>query len=350
MHFPLSKTMSNHDLAAAFSAVAQIIALEPDSRFRARAYEESAVVIDHLGYELAERYQELSANQSATLAQAEFYRELEALPGIGDTIAKKLVTLFETGDIPAFQKYGAPYPGGMYPLMQIHGIGAKRTLALSLAFNLQNPATAVTDLIAKAKAGAVRELPGFGEKSEKELVVALESGHQKARIPLAVAIKEASLFKEFLDTLPGVKEVAFLGSLRRGAPEVGDIDIGVCAQDTEAVVAALKKAPLVKRVLVAGTQLISVITNSNWQVDCKFSPPEDWGSFIQHFTGSKQHNIMLRERALRQGLSLSEHGIKEKATGKVSHYATEEAFYEALGMHVVPPAERVGGPEFEKYG
>jgi DNA polymerase (family 10) len=106
---------------------------------------------------------------------------------------------------------------------------------------------------------------------------------------------------------------------------------------------------MVKTVLAAGDNLIRLILDNNWQVDLKLATPEEWGSFIQHFTGSKEHNIHLREIALKKGYSLSEHGIKMKETGKLKQFADEKEFYHFLGFEWIPPAERVGGPELEKY-
>lgn len=350
MQLPLSSAMTNQEIAELFSFIAQVLNLKASNYFRARAYEEAAVVVSHLPYELQQRFQELQ-QKTAEPQQAitEFQQQLDALPGIGEAIAAKLAELFTTGNIKAFQKYVAKYPGGIYPLMKIHGIGAKKALRLAEEFELNDPETAVDELLTRAKHGLVKGLAGFGDKSEEKLIADLQAQHHKARIPYQAAQKVADQFKKLLAAVPGVKKVEFLGSLRRGAATVGDIDLGVAAQKPQDVVVVLEKSALVRRVLVAGENLLSVISKEGWQVDIKFAPLAEWGSFIQHFTGDKQHNIKLREYALKKGLSLSEHGIKIKASGKQKKFASEKEFYRFLGLRLIPPAERSGAEELSKY-
>jgi DNA polymerase (family 10) len=341
MKLPLHNKLTNKEISDVFSFIAQVLGMDERNRFRARAYEGAAVVVAHLKYELKDRFTEIS-NEA-------FLKELDELPGIGEAISQKLLELFQTGDITAFEKYAKNLPGGMYPLMQIHGIGAKRALALSQEFGLLNPETAIDELLTKAKHGQVSELPGFGEKSEQDLITMLEGQHRKSRIPYEEAHKIAEKIKASLEQAKLTKRVEFLGSLRRGAETVGDIDLGVATSNFPKVAEHIKTQPFVKRVLLSGEQLVSVIVDNGWQADIKLAPLSEWGSFIQHFTGDKQHNIMLREYALKKGFSLSEHGIKIKASGEVKTFESEEAFYNFLGLKLIPPAERNGTKELEKY-
>jgi DNA polymerase (family 10) len=203
--------------------------------------------------------------------------------------------------------------------------------------------------LSKAKQGEVRGLPGFGEKSEQDLIRILEQQHHKSRIPYSDALKAAKQLKRALEKVPGVSRVIFLGSLRRELGTVGDIDMGMVAKKLEPVKEKLKKLETVKKVLVAGDDVIRLVLKNGWQVDIRQALPEEWGSFVQHFTGSKEHNIKLRELALKKGLSLSEHGIKEKKIGKLKKFRSEKEFYRYLGFKPIPPSERVGGEELEKY-
>lgn len=348
MQLSLHKKMSNDQIAEVFSFVSQILGLDQRNRYRASAYEEAGVVIHHLDEELSEVFLTLKKeNQKDYLAM--FQKYADELPGIGESISKKLVELFSTGNIAAFQKYVKKLPGGMYPLMKIHGIGAKRAQKLAETFNLDDPDTAVSKLLTKAKHGQVQGLTGFGEKSERALIEALELKHGKGRIPYSQAVAVAEAFESALKEIATVTEVITLGSLRRKAETVGDIDLGVATKNPSQLAAKITTFPMVKQTLVAGDNLVSVITKEGWQVDIKFSSKEKWGSFIQHFTGDKQHNIMLRQIALKQGYSLSEHGIKVKETGELLTFSSEKDFYAFLGFNLIPPEERNGGTEFERY-
>jgi DNA polymerase (family 10) len=350
MHLPLHTKITNDEIAQIFSFIGQVLGMDPANRFKARAYDEAGVVIHHLDYQLCDAFaKSLKKYKDLKAAQLNFKKELDTLPGIGEAISQKLTELFSTGDIQAFQSYVKDLPAGMYPLMQIHGIGPKKALALTTHFQLNDSQAAIATLLAKAQAGEVRSLEGFGEKSEEELILALQQQHHKGRIPYATALKVAEKFKAALEKSQLIQDVIFLGSLRRGAQTVGDIDLGVAAEDPAQVVKYVKTLPLVKNVLAAGDNLMSVIDQDGWQTDIKFALPSEWGSFMQHFTGDKQHNIQLREYALKKGLSLSEHGIKIKETGKIKTFKTEEAFYDFLGLNWIPPQERVGGDEIAKY-
>ena len=350
MKLPLHSAMTNQELGELFSFIAQVLNLRPSNRYRARAYEEASDVISHLPYQLHERIMELQRSGTVAEAKEKLYQQLEALPGIGESIARKLIELLTTGAITAFQRYVKDLPGGMYALMKIHGLGAKKAYTLAKQFNFTNSKTAVLELLTKAKHGQIQGLTGFGEKSEQQLITILEEQHHKARIPHAKALKVAKQIEAVLKKSKLVTKVVFLGSLRRGSETVGDIDIGVVAKDPKKVVDyVVKHLSTLERVLVAGGNLLSIIVTHGWQADIKFAPISEWGSFIQHFTGDKVHNIALRELAIKQGLSLSEHGIKVKKTGQLKKFKTEQAFYQFLGLKLIPPAERIGGEELEKY-
>ncbi len=340
--------MTNAELAEVFAFVSQIVKMNKESFYAARAYEEAGVIIRQLDYELSERFNELKKSEPAVY-ETEFAKELEALPSIGPTIAKKLVQLFSTGDIPVFQRDVEVFPAGMYPLVKLSGIGAKKALKLSMHFKLDDIETATQKLLEHAKKGEVQVMEGFGQKSEQDLIKILEEKYQKSRIPSDQANAIAEKMKAELAKTDCVSQVMTLGSLRRKKQTVGDIDMGAVVHDMPKLKEFIKTIPFVKDVLASGESLIRVIIDDNYQIDLKLSPAEAWGSFLQHFTGSKEHNIRLREIALKKGLSLSEHGIKIKETGKTKTFKKEEDFYNFLGFDWIPPAERNGGPELEKY-
>lgn len=340
--------MTNHEIAEVFAFVSQIVKMNKDSFYAARAYEEAAVVIKQLDFELSDRFAELTKKQPET-AEKEFIKELDALPSIGKTIANKLLTLFQTGDIPVFQRDVEAFPEGMFPLVKLSGIGAKKALKLSTEFQLDDMTTAVDKLLQHAKAGDVQKLDGFGIKSEQDLIKILEEKYQKTRIPFDTANGIAERMKAELAKSESVSNVITLGSLRRKKQTVGDIDMGAVVHNLAELKQFINSISFVKDVLASGEGLIRIIIDGNYQIDLKLSPAQRWGSFLQHFTGSKEHNIRLREIALKKGSSLSEHGIKIKETGELKEFAKEEDFYNFLGFHWIPPEERNGGPEFEKY-
>ena len=340
--------MSNQEIAEVFAFVSQIVKMNKESFYAARAYEEAAVVIKQLDFELSERFAELKKKDSIT-AEQQFIKELDALPSIGQTIAKKLVQLFTTGDIPVFQHDVEAFPEGMFPLVKLSGIGAKKALKLSQQFHLDDMKTATEKLLRHAKAGDVQKLEGFGVKSEQDLIKILEEKYQKTRIPFDTANGIAERMKAELAKSNSVSDIITLGSLRRKKQAVGDIDMGAVVHDMPELKKYIQTIPFVRHVLASGESLIRVIVDHNFQIDLKLSPAQRWGSFLQHFTGSKEHNIRLREIALKKGLSLSEHGIKIKETGELKEFAKEEEFYKFIGFHWIPPEERNGGQEFEKY-
>ncbi len=348
MKLHLSSSITNAELAQVFSFVAQVLKLQPQDRYRARAYEEAGVVISQLNNELADTFARLKTTHPETVAE-EFAEQMDNLPGIGEHIAQKLTNLFVTGDIPAFQKYVQDIPEGVYPLVQLYGIGAKKALLLAQHFHLTDPDIAIEKLLIAAQAGQVRKLEGFGEKSEQDLITTLKQKYNTNRIPLKEALVVANTIKTALEQSPYVSDVTFLGSLRRGAQTVGDIDLGAITTNIAEMKAYIKKLPNVKTVLAAGDNVIRIILKNNWQVDIKLSNSEEWGSFLQHFTGSKEHNIRLREYALKKGFSLSEHGIKIKATGQMKTFKDEKTFYHFLGLSFIPPAERISGSEIEAH-
>lgn len=341
MKLPLNRQLTNQELARVFNFVAGALALKSENRFRVRAYENAAASIDTYPQEL---YQLFKTNP-----------DFDAIPGIGDTIQQKLQELFTTGTVAAFQKYVADIPEGAWALIPVHGLGIKRAFQLATEFKLDDAATALEKLQQHILAGEVRLLPGWGEKSETELTRQLQNYQLslKNRIPYSDALKIANSIIGRLIANKVIDKAEPMGSLRREAATIGDIDIGILCKNMKDVEKSVENMKDVETVLVAGNQLIRLQLQSGIQVDLKTVVPNEWGSFLQHFTGSKEHNIKLREFALKQGKSLSEHGIKSTSakTGATSltTFSNETSFYNYLGLALIPPQERVGADEIERY-
>lgn len=340
MNLPLNKTMSNQEISLIMEFISEVIGLNPDNRFRVKAYQEAAEVIAQWDEPLVDIFAD---NEEADAAKI-----YDSIPGIGDSITSKLIELFSTGDIKAFQKYVKDIPPGVFALCQVNGIGAKRAFKICSNYKVSDK-NALNDVIKLAKQGKIRELDGFGEKSEADLIKFIEDYQKIERMPYEKAKKLADEVVEALKDCHNITKIEVLGSLRRRHTTIGDVDLGIATNDIKKTQECIKKLEIVKRVVVSGEGMMRVILKSGQQVDIKVSPEDEWGSFLQHFTGSKEHNIMLRKYALKRGLSLSEHGIKDRQFGKVTKYSSEEAFYKRLGLRYIPPRERKGGTEIERY-
>lgn len=337
MQLALHKKMSNQELSEVLNFISGVLALRKANPFRVRAYQNAAAVIEQYDRQLHEMF----------LTDPDF----DKIPGIGDTLQTKLTELFTTGNIKAFQEYVSDIPAGTYVLDKVPGLGVKKAYKLATLFHLDNADTALADLLEVAKAGKIRDIEGFGEKSEADIIEALKFRIDKKRLPLAEAMAVATELLAELRQCPAVTRAEALGSLRRQLETVGDIDLGIAVSDIEVVKNYIKQLPHVKKVLVAGDQMIRVMLHDNHQVDVKVATPEEWGAFLQHFTGSKEHNIRLREFALKQGKSLSEHGIKvtdKHGVTTLEKYPDEDSFYAALGLKWIKPEERTGQDEIAK--
>lgn len=304
--------------------VVAIYEVKAESIFRIRAYQNAAASIEHATEEVFDLWQE---------------GKLKDLAGVGAAIAGHLEELFTTGKVKHFQAIKKGLPSGMFPLLGIPGIGAKTAYTLSKELNLREK-DARPKLLAAAKAGRIQQIPGFGETSEKAIIENLEKtkkSENRMDLPTAWFIAEKIL--NYIKTHPKITRADVLGSLRRGSATIGDIDIAVATKEPEQVVAYFAKYPDAKEVLSEGGIKGRIILKNGRQVDLMTQRPEAYGALLQHFTGSKNHNIHLREVAKSMGLSLSEYGIK-KGNGHIKEYATEEEFYQSLGLDYIPPELR----------
>jgi DNA polymerase (family 10) len=237
----------------------------------------------------------------------------------------------------------------MFELLVLRGVGAKTAYKLAKEFGITNRKTALERVKKAAEAKKIRELAGFGEKSEKEILDSLrelkKSKQEKTRMLLSHAEEISDRVVKHLQKLGHVEHAVPLGSLRRRKATVGDLDIAVSSSKPEEVISHFVKFKEIKDVETQGEDMSTVILTNGTQVDILVSPPAEFGSLLQHFTGSKQHNINLRTLALGQGKSLSQHGIK--VDGKLKSIKDEEKFYKELGLPWIPPELREGKDELE---
>lgn len=323
---------SNQDLAEAFDELAELTILEegdPQS-FRVRAYEGAARAIQAAQLEVA------------TLDA----KRLQTLEGIGKSAAGKIRELVDNGQMQQLEELRAKHPREVRALAKLPGVGPKAVARLRKELGIES----IADLKAALGERKLRALKGFSEKTETKLSHAidlLESQGVLGRTPISVALPLARRIVERLSQLPGVSHASYAGSLRRFSETVGDIDILVAAADSGPVMQAFVALPVVERVIARGETKTSVVTRRGTQVDLRVVEAHQLGAAQLYFTGSKAHNVALRQRALNRGWTLNEYGLTELEGGRVVASETEQAIYEALGLAFVPPTMREGTGEID---
>jgi DNA polymerase (family X) len=333
--------MGNLEVAKLFRNVAAAYAIKDAKKFyfQMLAYQKASEVIKSTTSELKDLYKE---------------GKLETLPGIGVTIRSRLEELFKTGSVFHFNAVFKDIPEAVFRLINVPTIGPKTAYKLAKELRLNNPKTALDELILKAKNHEIAKIPGFGEKSEQDILRAIseykEGKGKTTRMVLPYAAEIADKMLDYLKQLPSIVKAVPLGSLRRMTPTIGDIDIAVATNEPEKAIEHFVSYPYRERVIEKGPESASILTSGGKQIDLMVQPVDGFGALLQHFTGSKDHNVHLREYALKKGLSLSEKGIKRQmADGKwhKDKYATEKKFYNALGMEWIPPEIRENKGEIE---
>ncbi|MCL5439060.1 MAG: PHP domain-containing protein [Patescibacteria group bacterium] len=332
--------MTNHKIAQILRNVASAYTIKNQTKFRFQiiAYQRAADAIE---------------NSTAEIKDLTKEGKLETLPGVGPSIKSHLEELIKTGGVKHFNWVFKDIPKSFFFLLEIPGFGPKTAYKLVKEFNLKNPDTVISDLKKIAEQGKIAALEGFGDKSQAEIVTAIkdyESGKGKtSRMTLPYAYELAQKLVDYLKKSKDAIEVYPLGSLRRMVSTIGDIDIAVSTKNPKEIIKHFVSYPYKERILEQGEATASILLSSGRQVDLMTQTPESFGSLLQHFTGSKNHNVHLREFALKKNFSLSEHGIKRKAKGgwKTEEIATEEKFYNILGLKWIPPEIREDTGEIE---
>ena len=322
--------MKNSEIAKVFQDIADLLELKGENPFKIRAYQRAVRSIEHLPVELEK------------LAKEDKLREVS---GVGEAIANKITELVTTGKLEFYEKLKAEFPEGISTLLDVPGIGPKTAMALSSELGVKS----VDELEAAIVGGKVAGLYRLGDKTAENILHQIQAMRRKdQRIPLGEALPIVEEIVAGLKAKTKVKNLVPAGSLRRFRETIGDIDLMGTADDARPVIDAFTTLPQVKDILVSGTTKASVVVTGELQTDLRIVEHDCFGSLLQYFTGSKQHNINLRERARRQGLSLSEYGITSLKSGEIEKFATEAAFYQRLGLPLIPPEIREGGAEIER--
>ena len=322
---------TNHDVAEHLRLIATLKEIKGEGRFHWLAFRNAADLIDNLPEDI---------NDVAAAGT------LTDLPGVGQGIAEVIEQFLATGDSELARKLREQVPVSLVELTEIPGLGAKKVARLWQELGV----TTLADLKAAAQAQKIRTLKGFGPKSEANILkgIAQLEARRHERTPLGVARPTAmALIQALREALPddAITAIEPAGSLRRWKETVGDLDILAITPRPADVMAAFRQLPQVEEVLLGGETKTRVRLHGGLECDLRVVEPKNWGAALQYFTGSKQHNIVLRELALKQGWSLSEYGLKatgegDAPAGEMRYFETEEALYAFLGLDWIPPEMR----------
>jgi len=319
----------NADVADALDELADVSEILGEQGFRVLAYRRAATRIRETGASVAELALQGSAKE---------------LPGIGATIEAKIVEMTETGSMSALEKRRAEVPAEVRQFLRLPGLGPKTAARIWQELGV----TTLDELRQAAEQQRVRGLQGLGAKSEERILEALAKGfgpEPERRGLLGVGLPVVREVVDALSAHPAAVEVSGAGSVRRGRETFRDLDVIATATDATALITHFVTLPWVLEIAARGDTKATVVTKQGLRIDLRVVPPEDYGSLLQHFTGSKDHNIALREEAQRRGLSISEYGVTVVETGEVHRFADEDGLYRFLGYEPIPPELRENAGE-----
>ena len=328
--------MENKAIASLLYETADLLEIDGQDVFRIRSYRRAAEAIDALPQQVRDLIQEP--------------KKLLEVPGIGKGMLANLQELFTAGKIAVHTEMLAKYKPSMLDLLKIQGLGPKTIALIWSAYQVAD----VDGVEKLAREGKIRILPRMGEKHEQKLLTAIESYKKMSgRFLIDVAATTAEALAEHLKAIKGIEKVTPAGSLRRGRETVGDLDVLVTGKACEteesrqAVMDHILKFPGLTDVIARGDNKISFHMRNHLQVDVRLLAAESFGAALQYFTGSKTHNIALRQRALKMGLTLNEYGLAKLEGEKIVASKTEEDIYGKLKLDYIPPELREGLGEIE---
>ena len=327
---PVRLAMQNADVARFFEQLADLLEIQGANPFRVRAYRNAARTIENLSESVAD----IAADDG---------RDLTELPGIGKDLAEKIVTIIGTGNLPQLEELREQIPAGVVEMLRIDGMGPKK---VALLFN-ELSITSLDELKQAAENGQLAKLKGFGKKTEQKILEGIEHIAQAGqRVYLAEAKAAADAIVDDLLRLDSVTQAAVAGSCRRRKETVGDLDVLATSTNSAEAMDCLADHELVEKVLARGETKQRVRLRSGLEMDLRVVPDESYGAAMQYFTGSKEHNIVVRRRAQERGLKVNEYGVfrgDEQVAGR-----TEEEVYAAVNLPCIPPELRENRGEIEQ--
>lgn len=319
---------TNDQVEAILLEFAELLAIVSEDRFKPRAYEKAARAVGGYPDDLRDLDE----------------RGVLAIPNVGRSIASKISEFLVTGTFPELESLRSEVPAGVRAMTAIPGFGPKKAMFVYRELGIAS----VDELVAAADAGKLSGLKGFSAKTEESVRRGAERLRTASeRVLVSDALDLAEDLVERLRSLPEAGRVAYAGSLRRMVETIGDIDLLVASTDHEAIMGAFAGFDLVDRVIARGDTKTSILTKAGLQVDLRVVPTQAWGAAMIYFTGSKAHNIRIREIAVRKGLKLNEYGLFEAASGDLLAAGTERGVYERLGLPFIEPTLREDRGEIE---
>ncbi len=320
---------TNAEIAQIFEEISEMLDVIGESPFRVAAYQKAANAI---------------RSQPEKIVDLFFQGKLREIRGIGESIALKIAELIETGELKYYEDLKKKIPPSVLKLMQVPGIGPKKARVLYEELNIQS----VDDLEKAVKERKLEKLRGFGPKTEENIERGIAIYRQgQERLLLSEALPLAEEIVSQLKEIKEIEQASPAGSLRRLKETIGDIDILIATSDPNTAGKKILELSQVREVVAAGETKISVRTQSGLQVDFRLVETEIYGAALQYFTGSKEHNIKLREMAKKKGWKISEYGLFEVASGKRLANREEEEIYQFFGLPLIPPPLREDRGEIE---
>ena len=323
--------LRNSDLADLFDQLADLSEILGEQSFRVAAYRRAATRI---------------RDTASSVAELALEGKAKELPDIGKTIEAKIVEVVETGDMEALAKRRDQVPGEVAAFMRLPGLGPKTAARIWRELGV----TTLAELKTAAEGEQLRTLPGLGPTTEAKILKALAEGQGPEEPRRGLLGKGLPVVREVVEALrahPAAIDVSEAGSARRRRETFRDLDVIATATDPAALTAHFVGLPWVLEVVAHGDSKATVITNQGLRLDLRVVPPESYGDLLQHFTGSKDHNVALREHAQRNGLSVSEYGVTVTETGEVHTFRDEKSLYAFLGYSFIPPELRESSGELE---
>lgn len=323
------KEFSNSQISQKLREVAAAYTLKQENLFQIRAYENAATAIEHSTSEIKNLWEE---------------KNLDQIPGIGESLKEHLEELFKTGKVRHWEEVKKGLPTQTFEFLEIPGIGPKTALKIA-KLGVKN----AEDLKKKIKSGELVENGVSSKLAEKinsglNQKIAVKTG----RMLLPYAFAQAEKVLDYLKKSPSIEKADVLGSLRRMVATIGDLDFAVASNNPQKAIKCIISMPGISKILKEGDKKVSVVLSSGLQLDFIITDPNAYGALLQHSTGSKAHNIKLRETANKRGYSLSEYGVKGIKNGKITKIKTEEELYGMLKMQTPPPEIREDNGEIEK--
>lgn len=322
---------TNREVAHLLTNIGDLLEIKGENRFKIIAYRKAADNISDMGQALYDLWEKGD--------------NLKNIEGIGQAIADKVSELFETGRLGFWEKLIAEVPESLTEVLAIPDVGPKLAKLMWQELGL----TTVAEVKAAAEAGQLRGLPRMGEKSEARILASIAALERRVtdRVHLGVAWPAAMRVFEVLQALPETQKIEVAGSLRRRRETIGDLDFLVATAQPEPIMTAFRTMPEVEEIIGAGETKSSVRFRNGMQADLRTLEPQRWGTALQYFTGSKNHNVKVRELAQKLGYSLNEYALTRESDGEKLFFDNEPELYEFLGLRYIPPYLREDWGELE---